>query len=798
MKIGPQPTTEKRNVTSNTVITGTGLVSALGLTREQTWQRVRAGESGLGPLRALEQRPQIAKGGGEAPPLDQNQDDDRPREVRYLRHALDDALRDAELDPSDLPYDPARCGLIFGTTLHGMRAGGRMWREGSFDPLQDFQASAILQRAAGDLGLTGLAMTNCAACSSGLSSIGLGATLLATGQLDMVIAGGYDPISEYAYAGFDSLRLVATTVPRPFCRDREGMKLGEGYGVLILERAEDAQKRRAKQMWRILGFGETSDAHHLTQPHPEGRGAARAMRCALENAQLNPTDIGLISAHGTGTPSNELGEAKALNCVFTDALPRIPIVAFKSQLGHTLGGAGAVELILTLCALRDGVAPPTANVTPDLVEYPNLRFAQTAEPADIRATLSVSIGFGGANACLVLAPPDHETAPEPSAPAVLTRANTDHDVLITGLGIALPEAFGNDAFAQRMTSTATAQTIPTDPIDENAILDLLQTPRSRRMSDYVKLSLAVTHLACRDAQLENEHLDEHTAAMLGTTHGSAAYCADYYHQIVSEGIEAANPMLFAEGVPNAGAAHTSLMLGLTGPCQTIIGARTAGLDAIRLAALRIASGQWQRAIVSTAEESTDLIRNAYRHCGLHANDGDTGGAPYAPMTGFVLGSGAAAIVLESRAAAEARNAQPHAVLRAASSAFHQTDDLRGALTQWQHIYQALGNPRHIIGSANSTWLSRIEAAALGALAPHDREPITVTSMYGHIAETFSVTPLAALIAALLTHRLPALHGEPPAGDHLRPAVGDEPADDFALLSADYNGALAGVRIERCT
>ncbi|MFW6059256.1 MAG: beta-ketoacyl-[acyl-carrier-protein] synthase family protein [Phycisphaeraceae bacterium] len=795
-------------MTPSPVITGSGLVSALGLTRECTWQRVRAGESGLGPLRALEQRPQTPKGGGEAPPLDDDENDTRPREVRYLRRALADALQDAHLDPRSLPYDPARCGLVFGTTLHGMRAGGRMWREQSFDPLHDFQASAILQQAAGDLGLTGLAMTNCAACSSGLSSIGLGATLLATGQLDMVIAGGYDPISEYAYAGFDSLRLVATTVPRPFCREREGMKLGEGYGVVILERADDAQKRRAPQLWRILGFGETSDAHHLTQPHPEGHGAARAMRCALDNAQLTPADIGLISAHGTGTPSNERGESSALHCVFHDILPRIPIVAFKSQLGHTLGGAGAVELILTLCAMRDGVVPPTAHVSPDQLEYPDLHFAQTAEPATIHATLSVSIGFGGANACLILAPPTPRSDAAPprtdpqtttNAPNILTRTDAPHDrdVLITGVGIALPHAFGNDAFAQRMRDhTPSPLTTPPPPIDEALITDLLRTPRVRRMSDYVKLSLAVTHMACADAQLEEKHLGEHTAAMLGTTHGSAAYCADYYRQIVEQGIEAANPMLFAEGVPNAGAAHTSLMLGLTGPCQTIIGSRTAGLDALRLAALRIAAGQWQRAIVSTAEEATGLIRQAYQHCGLHANENEPGGAPYTPAS-FVLGSGAAALVLESRAAAAQRNAMPLARIRAAASAFHQSDELRSALTQWQRLYRDLGAPRQVIGGANSTWLSRIEAAALGALQT-EGEPITVTSMYGHIAETFSVTPLAALIATLLTGRLPALHGEPPAGDHLQPATATTTAQNFALITADYNGTLAGVRIERCT
>ena len=167
-----------------------------------------------------------------------------------------------------------------------------------------------------------------------------------------------------------------------------------------------------KPLATILGWGESADAHHLTQPHPQGDGAARAIAAAIERAGLTPDDIDLIAAHATGTPDNDAGEYAAFSRVFGARLPQVPVVAFKSHLGHTLGGAGAVELILSAMALRDQMVPACANVRADDIEFPGLRLA-TGQPrsATIRATLNTSLGFGGANTCVILGPPVHTAAP---------------------------------------------------------------------------------------------------------------------------------------------------------------------------------------------------------------------------------------------------------------------------------------------------------------------------------------------------------------------------------------------------
>ena len=756
------------------LITGAGLISPLGLTREQTWEAVRQGRCGMGRLSAMECPLPEGAEGGQAPPLECDFAPDLPRETRYLRRALLDALRDAGLE-QEIPYPRARCGIVLGTTLHGMRCAGRFLRGNDSVVLKDFLAGAVLQNAAGDLGWTGCSLTTCSACSSSLGSIAMAVTMLRTGQLDLVVAGGYDTISEYVYAGFNSLRLVASGRLRPFARGREGMKLAEGYGIVVLERAADARRRGARGLATVLGFGESADAHHLTQPHPQGEGAARAISAALKDAGLDADDVDLVAAHATGTPDNDAAEAAALSAVFGSKLSHVPVVAFKSHLGHALGGAGAVELILSAMALRDQVIPACANVRAEDVEFANLKVTTGQSRAGrLRAALNTSLGFGGANTCVILgqAPATKPGAERSAAPDSFQGEKTirgfaplrdrlDHaDVFITGIGVVFPGAVGNEAFVHRLSQKADPLEADLGAVAEAEIAPLLAARRVRRMSEYVKLSLAAAVLCLRHAGIDDvNEFCQPCAAVLGTTHGSTTYSEAYYRQIVRDGIGAANPMLFAEGVPNAGAAHLSLMLSLKGPCQTVIGTRTAGLDALRLAWMRIACGQWKRAIVGAAEEYAPLVNAAYGPWGLYR--GGTGGA------GFVAGAGAVTLVLESRASMESRRGRSFGrIVAAAGSAA----PLRAMPRLARSVLRDLGQPASVIGSGNGTWIDGVEATAVAGDAP--------PSVYPFTGECFSALPLAGIASALL-----------------RPSLARESDGRFAVLATDYAGGVSGVAIE---
>lgn len=739
------------------VITGLGLTTCLGSTAEQTWAAVMNARCGIGPMTAMEQRPLPDKGGGQALDLPSDYFPDLPRVARYLRHAVEQARRMRGAPNTS----PKRCGAVFGTTLHGMNAGGRFFRTDDPRELREFLAGRVAALALSGLGIHGPVLTTCSACSSGLSAIALAVTLLRTGELDLVVAGGYDCVSEYAYAGFDSLRLIAPGSAMPFAADRDGMKVGEGYASLILERESHAAASGRVILGYVAGCGESSDAFHLTQPHPEGAGAAQAIRAALLESARTPRDIDMIAAHGTATPNNDAAEYAAFRSVFGDPLSDKPVVAFKSHLGHTLGGAGAVELALSAMARLEGRIPPMPGTAPIDPAFLGLKLVQGV-PVErpIRTTLNTSLGFGGANTCVVLSD---------RAPGTPSPSNEANEVVITGVGVVVPGGVGNGAFLDLLHSSGPEPPKrDTGAIPEAEYAHMMSGRRARRMSDYAKLTLAATAAACEDGRADAPAFLEGCGAILGTTHGASSFCEAFYSQIVRDGIGAANPVLFAEGVPNVAGAHLSMAFGVKGGCQTIIGTRCAGLDALRLAALRIREGRWSSALVSAAEEYSPVVNRAYQACGLYGGDADR----YPDR--FVTGSGAVTLVLESRNSAEERKARVRAVIEV--GAWSVGSEGRSATAE---ALEALGRPRYIATAYGRAPVDP-SAAQLVADSPQPSGSAVPWSIQGAIPELFSVGPLASLAAVLLGAPIPGWSGM----GRNRP---------FAVLASEFTGTTTAVR-----
>ena len=711
------------------VITGAGLSCALGLTKDEAWRAVVAGTCGIGALTAIEQFERCSKGGGQAPDLPKKLHKGLPREVRYLRHVIAEALAQSKFFINSPA--PDRCGAVFGTTLAGMRSAGAYFRSGDLTRFNRFTAASIAQLALEGLPISGAVTTTCSACASGLSSVAIALTMLRTGQLDLVIAGGYDTLSEYAYAGFNSLRLVTSDAIMPFSKDRAGMKLGEGYGIVVLERMEDARRRGAVPLAQVLGLGESSDAHHLTQPHPEGDGARRAMEAALVDAGVDAQEVDMIAAHATSTPNNDAAEFKAYQQIFRDRLPQVPVVAFKSHLGHTLGGAGAVELILSILAIQHQCVPPTANVDLSAIEFPGLRLLDRSLPIPIARTMNLSMGFGGANACIVLGKAEQTRKPIRARPS----SASERDVMITGVGIVMPKAIGNERFEDVVKRRAIGFAGEGGGIADAEIEHLISARRVRRMSEFAKTMLAAATVAIKDACIDDfATFAESCHAILGSAHGAVDFSEKYYRQIVEEGVDAANPMLFAEGVPNVASAQLSLMLNIQGSTQTIVGSRSAAMEALCVAMWRIRSGAWERAIVGAADEHHPLVDQAYAECG--GRNGRTGS--------LVSSSGAVALILESRSEVERRGAGARGVVR---------------------------NGR--IGRL----VSRCPREQVNALARFDHslgpaDPIMNSILPIH--ESFSVVPLARLATTLFAGSRGGRHN---------------------IVAHDQNGIVAGASVE---
>lgn len=729
------------------VITGAGLVSSIGRTRQECWQSVLDGRSGIRELSALEQGFDPAPIGGEA----ERETDDAsglPREVIRLRTAMDEVLSEIGMGS---PYVPdVRHGIILGTTLSGMRSGGRYLRSKRPSDIHGFLAGSTMDHLLGPYGWTGLSMTTSSACSSGLASICLGVSLLEAGMLDLVLVGGYDPISEYAYSGFNSLRLISGSRPKPFSSDRDGLQLGESYAILAIERPEAARTRGAEVLARVSGFGETSDSFHLTQPHPEGDGAARAIRAAFATSGLAQDDIGLISAHATATPNNDASEYAALKSVFDRHLGQTPLVAFKSYLGHTLGGAGAAELILTAMAMREGCVPRTLHLEREELEFDDVAInCDSLFEAKIDHTLSVSLGFGGANSCVLLSAPELDGTDV--SQRIVAAPKTSSNVVVTGVGVVLPGAVGNEAYLHRMELDVPAVG---GAISESELHPHIDSRRIRRMSMFSKLVLAATTHAMRSAGIDDiQSFSKTCGSVLGSSHGSSEYAEKYYSQVVDEGIAAANPVMFAEGVPNVGTAHLSLMLGLQGSAQTIIGSRTSGLDAISLAALRIRNGEWDRAIAGGADELSPTAERLYGHTDR----------------GIVSGAGGIMFVLESEDCARDRGAT--VLARVGASAFGYDSNDASCDHQVDLIGRQIELPDRVIPSLALS-------AGCGRAIDRDRADDDV--------ESHCVTPLTSLSAALLAGVFPG-GGTPVSA---RAGTGD-----FAVIASDMHGSVSGLILE---
>ncbi len=403
------------------VVTGLGLVTPLGIGIEANWESLVAGRSGIGPITRFDASALPARIAGEVRDFEPERFIERKDLkkmdifIQYTVGAAELAVEDAGL-PLPLAA-PERTGVIVGVGMGGISSVEEMYLNlaaQSVRRVSPFLIPRIIPNmASGQIairyGARGPNYATTSACASGAHAIGEALVLIRDGRQDVMLAGGAEaPICLLGVGGFSAMRALATNfndeparASRPFDARRDGFVIAEGAGVLVLEELEHAHRRGARIYAELAGYGATCDAYHMTQPAPEGAGAAECMRCALDDAGIEPGAIGYINAHGTGTPFNDEAETLAVKRVFGEHAARLPISSTKSMTGHLLGAAGTIEAAYTVLALARGVLPPTINLEePDRacdLDY----VPRTARPARVEAALSNSFGFGGTNAVLV-------------------------------------------------------------------------------------------------------------------------------------------------------------------------------------------------------------------------------------------------------------------------------------------------------------------------------------------------------------------------------------------------------------
>ncbi len=405
------------------VVTGLGLVTPLACDVETTWSKLIAGESGIGPITKFDPADYQCRIAGEARSFDPTLrvDHKTARQVDdFIIFGIDaagQALEDAGL--TDMPEDDRlRAGTMIGSGIGGLPGIEKesliLHGKGPRRVSPHFVHGRLINLISGQVGIKyGLMGPNHAvvtACSTGAHAIGDAARMIMLDDADVMVCGGSEAtICPLGVAGFSQAKALSThfndeptRASRPWDRDRDGFVMGEGAGMLVLEEYERARARGAKIYGEVVGYGLTGDAYHVTAPHPEGRGAYRSMEMALKRAGMNPSDIDYINAHGTSTPMGDELELNAVKRLFGNAIATVSMSSTKSAIGHLLGGAGAVESIFCLLAMRDQIVPPTLNLDNpvDAAEGVDL-VPHVSKRREVKAVLNNSFGFGGTNATVV-------------------------------------------------------------------------------------------------------------------------------------------------------------------------------------------------------------------------------------------------------------------------------------------------------------------------------------------------------------------------------------------------------------
>ena len=622
-------------------ITGCGALSPIGNRASAFWEALLAGRTGLDAIRSFDTHGiTIARAGevkGFEPGLRLSDAEQRRLERihQFGLFAVREAVEDAQLDVPTM--ERSRVGVVVATSLGGMLVGEEYQRslacqdsvdlrespsrrrqrraapqgerqsvshtdsndsqtvraealearslhvatgQGGFDVrrLLDFPYYATATGLAREIGVRGPVVSPSIACASGTHVVGLALELIRAGQADVCVVGGVETLCAFVVNGFNCLRATTADTVRPFDARRSGLLLGEGAAMLVVEERDHARARGARTDVEVVGTGLAGDATHMTAPARDGAGAARAMRMALTDAGIAPTDVDFISAHGTGTIYNDAMEMAAITSVFGEAAARIPVNSIKGSIGHTLGAAGSFEAIMCAQVLRTGLIPATVNCEQlDPACHLDIVIgAPRRQP--VRTVLSTSSAFAGNNAAIVLQRADssmtdpgryHGHRRDLTARSI-GRARWRHASVRARRAVGPLSGMGVDGARGAAVVEIPLDIIPADKRTHTGRLDRL-----------CRLFLSAAYLAVDAAALR---IDEEDAERMGLSFGTGLGClltnAEYNQKLVAHGPAAASPRLFAYTVSSAAAGEVSIALGIKGPNVTAHAGLAAGLQAI--------------------------------------------------------------------------------------------------------------------------------------------------------------------------------------------------------------------------
>ncbi|MCD8180243.1 MAG: beta-ketoacyl-[acyl-carrier-protein] synthase family protein [Firmicutes bacterium] len=629
------------------VVTGLGMISAIGSNVSECWQNAVNGVSGIKTAEAVDTTDCYANLAAEV--HDNTLDDicgteSINRVSRLCIKASGEAMRDAGLtDFADSP----KAAVIMGSCVGGVSNAERYYKSGkSAEYVSEIPISPIANHIA-EVFHAGGVVTNIAnACAAGTISVAYACDLIRSGKADIVIAGGADAFAAVPFAGFLSLRALDAKPCSPFNRCG-GITLGEGAGALIIESYEHASKRNAHIYCDVLGAGVSGDAHHITAPRPDGKGQIFAIRRAAQNSGIDPSEIGYINAHGTGTAKNDEAEFLSLHTIFDGVGSDLSVSSTKAMVGHCLGAAGAIEAVFAIKALTEGVIPPTIGYAdedmPRLAERAGkIDFCpNTAREKQLSTVMSNSFAFGGNNASVVFSKNTGNIVP----PAKRER------VFITGIGTVSPIGNGLDNYIEKIKERKPLDNSSAESSVERSDYDAcgLTNAFCRKLDKFSRLQAVSGMNALADAGLSvMEDNTEKIGIVVGTSDGPLSTICDYQQDLLKKGNSSGSAFKFPNTVYNAAGGYLSICSGIRGYNVTLTNGIQSGLASITYAVNIIESGNANAVLATGTDENSEIVTELYDKMGYFAD------------SEFKLSDGSTTLVLESLSGMDERGAKPYA------------------------------------------------------------------------------------------------------------------------------------------
>ena len=762
-------------------VTGLGAITALGEGWKATWERILSGQSGIAPIQAWDTSRYRTSMAGEIKSFDPLRHFS-PKQARRLDRCHQLAIvasREAVSESgAAYSYDPSRCGIVLGTSLGGMLSGQHYHRAllnrgiHLWPLLYRYMNHVCADVLTAEFGFTGPRCIVSTACTASTIAIGMAIEMIRSGHADMVLAGGADPLSDFSFAGFNSMQNVSRQPCAPFS-EPPGLNIGEGAAMLILERLDGAQARKAAIHAELLGYAFNADAYHPTSPDPSAQSQKRLFQLALEDAGCSLDEVDYISAHGTGTTGNDITESRLLEQVLGPRAAAVPISSTKGALGHTLGATGAIEALLTVLAVEHGMAPPTANFTKarpgcTLDYVPN-----TARPVPIRVAVSENFAFGGSNATLVIG--KVRTASRFCVKPL-------QRVVVTGLGPITPVGCGREQFAGALEysrcgikpTQAFPNGAPPGATRAAEIADFVPALYSRadmrRMDRLGMFTICGVELACRDAELKpTREMAPRIGILAGSQHGPIGSCRSFHQEIALGRPDKVNPAVFPNTVANAAVGLASINSRFKGCNAVVTVGEASGLTAITQAYELIRSGAADIMIAGGTDQLDPIVQEGYALAhmvspfvgGINRGQGEVCRPFDARSNGYVLGEGAGLVVMESLASARSRGATVLAEIRGYHSGAERmggTDGEGLARCMRTALDLAAAAPAAVdcvaaAGLAHPLY-DAAEAAAIHAVFGSRRPPVcALSSVFGMSAATASLS-LAAVCLGMQKSFMP--------------------------------------------